>query len=87
MRKFRSVVKRECASRSRDFAVVTPWRLAKLIIAMTKMPVGCSSGSRDDRCKELQAISPELGMLHGWRKILESSAFTISSNRGFLTIT
>jgi hypothetical protein len=38
------------------------------IIPMTTMPAGVPAGRHEDTCNELQAISPELGMLRRWEE-------------------
>jgi len=60
--------KRDRAYRSRDFAFATLWRLAKLHHPDDHHDGRCSCGRHEDTCKELQAISPELGMLRRWEE-------------------
>lgn len=60
--------KRDRAYRSRDFAFATLWHLAKLHHPDDHHDGRCSCGRHDDTCKELQAISPELGMLRRWEE-------------------
>jgi hypothetical protein len=60
--------KRDGAYRSRDFAFATIWRLAKLHHPDEHRDGWCSCGRKDDRCKELEAIYPELHALRHWEE-------------------
>jgi hypothetical protein len=60
--------RRDRAYRSRDFAFAAPWHLAKLHHRDDHHAGRCSCGRHEETCKELQGISPELGMLRRWEE-------------------
>jgi hypothetical protein len=58
--------KRDSAYRSRDFAFAALWRIAKLHHPDDHQDGFCACGRNADRCKELDAVYPELRSLEQW---------------------